>query len=89
MNSRVTRQFRAAFARLPPEVQQRARQVFRLWLRDPRHPSLHFKRAHPTLHVYSVRVGVHWRALGLMEEGTLVWFWIGSHADYDGVLSRM
>jgi hypothetical protein len=32
---------------------------------------------------------LHWRALGVREHETMVWFWIGSHADYDGMLARL
>ena len=38
--------------------------------------------------VYSVRIGRGWRALGYKTDGTtIIWFWIGSHADYDRILS--
>jgi hypothetical protein len=47
---------------------------------DPRHPSLHFKKADS---FWSVRVGLHYRALGVEAEGGILWFWIGTHADYD------
>jgi hypothetical protein len=30
-----------------------------------------------------MRVGLHYRALGLPSEAGVHWFWIGSHADYD------
>jgi hypothetical protein len=33
--------------------------------------------------MWSVRVGAHYRALGLDSDDAVVWFWIGSHADYD------
>ncbi|MGI8732837.1 MAG: hypothetical protein ACR2LM_06000 [Pyrinomonadaceae bacterium] len=33
--------------------------------------------------LWSVRVGAHYRALGLDAADSIVWFWIGSHADYD------
>jgi hypothetical protein len=31
----------------------------------------------------SVRVGAHYRALGVDAPGGVLWFWIGSHAEYD------
>ncbi len=34
-----------------------------------------------------MRVGIHYRALGVRTDDEIVWFWIGSHADYDGLLS--
>jgi hypothetical protein len=36
--------------------------------------------------VYSARVSLGWRALGLLEGDTVTWFWIGSHADYEKLL---
>jgi hypothetical protein len=39
--------------------------------------------------VYSVRVGIGWRALGLLEGDTVIWFWVGSHAEYDSILRRI
>ena len=35
------------------------------------------------------RIGRGWRALGLLESVTFTWFWIGSHADYDRLLSQL
>jgi len=43
--------------------------------------------------VFSVRVGIHWRALGYRDvelgEDTVTWFWIGSHADYDKLVAGL
>jgi len=39
--------------------------------------------------IYSVRVGMGWRALGLLEEETIYWFWIESHAEYDDFIKRL
>jgi hypothetical protein len=87
MNSRATADFWDCYARLPEKVQERARTIFRLWLKYPYHPSLHFKRVKSGGEdVWSVRVGIHWRALGLRDSDTIVWFWIGSHADYDRLI---
>lgn len=84
MKSRVTEDFLALFAKLPPEVRLRARKNYRLWQQNPSHPSLQFKRIHSKEPVYSIRVGRRWRALGLPDEDTIYWFWIGSHSEYDG-----
>jgi hypothetical protein len=35
---------------------------------------------------WSVRVGLRYRALAVETDGGLVWFWIGSHADYDALI---
>jgi hypothetical protein len=34
-------------------------------------------------------VGLGWRAVGVRDGDTMVWFWIGSHADYDRLLSEL
>jgi len=41
---------------------------------------LHFKRVK---RFHSVRVGAHFRALGVDAPDGVLWFWIGSHAEYD------
>ena len=90
MTSRTTREFRERFRKLPQAVQRQTRAAYRLWRRDLRHPSLHFKRVHSTTPIYSVRVGLAWRALALQRNrDEMVWFWIGSHADYDRMLSQL
>jgi len=89
MNSRLTEEFSALFAKLPESVQNQARKNYRLWRADPSHPSLHFKRIHSRENIYSVRVGLGWRALGLREGDTINWIWIGSHGDYDKFLKHL
>jgi hypothetical protein len=81
MNSRTTRQFRELFAALPGHVRKQARQAYRLFLQDPRHPGLHLKQVHAEPPIYSARVGISFRAVGVLDGNTVVWFWIGSHAD--------
>jgi hypothetical protein len=39
--------------------------------------------------IYSVRITKGYRALGLLEDGGITWFWIGSHADYDELISLL
>jgi hypothetical protein len=64
-------------------VRDLAEKNFQLLKADPQHPSLHLKRVGD---FWSVRVGLAHRALGIACEGGIVWFWIGSHADYERVL---
>jgi hypothetical protein len=89
VTSRTTERFRKAFRKLPPNVQRQARAAYRLWMRDPSHPSLQFKRVHAKEPIYSVWVGLGWRAVGVRSDDTVVWFWIGSHAEYDNLLSSL
>ena len=83
MKSVRTEAFRKQFQALPSEVQILARKAYELWRTDNAHPSLHFKRIHNSELVYSVRISRAYRALCLKREDRYVWFWIGSHDDYD------
>jgi len=89
LRSRTTRRFRKAFSRLPEPVKQRAREAYRRFAENPDHPGLRFKRVYPTEPIYSVRISRDYRAVGVREDDTMIWFWIGSHADYDDLISRM
>jgi hypothetical protein len=50
---------------------------------------LRFKKVHDDPPIYSARVGIAYRAAGVLDGDTVVWFWIGSHADYDKLLARL
>lgn len=89
MRSRTTQGFRKQYSKLPQEVQQRAQKSFRLWQNDPRHPSLHFKKVHPTDPIYSARVGLNYRVVGRQRNDRMVWFWIGPHDEYERILNRL
>ena len=88
MRSRRTESFHEAFAALPESVQEQARAAYRRFQTDPSHPSLRFKKVHSTEPIYSVRVSLNYRAVGVVEGGTIIWYWIGSHADYAKLLSK-
>jgi len=83
VNSELTDDFRACFAQLPERIQRLARRSYRRWKADLGHPGIDFKRVGKKSPIYSVRVGIGWRALGLMQGNTMLWFWIGPHAEYD------
>ncbi|MEP7311508.1 MAG: hypothetical protein ABI859_02905 [Pseudomonadota bacterium] len=68
---------------MPDEVRTTADKNFELLKADPRHASLHFKRIGS---VWSIRVGMQYRALGSDIEGGVLWFWIGTHAEYDKIV---
>ena len=76
------------YDQLPREIQKLADKYFQLLKQDPSHPSLHFKKIGADKHLWSVRIGAHYRALALEKPGGMVWFWIGSHSDYNSLLSR-
>lgn len=89
MTSETTREFRDRLAALPPGMRSYARRIYKRWQSDPWHPSLRFKTIHPSLPVYSVRIGLHWRAIGVMEGDRVIWFWIGSHKEYDQKIDNL
>jgi hypothetical protein len=78
--------FWEAYARLPENVRKAADKNYVLLKHDPHHPSLQLKKIG---RFRSVRVGLRYRALAVEVEGGLLWFWIGSHADYDAWLKQV
>jgi len=89
MKSRVTRDFRKCLRKLPGVVQDKADRAYALWKTDPYHRSLQFKRISQRQPIYSVRIDLNYRALGLLEEDQIYWFWIGPHSEYDALLKRL
>jgi hypothetical protein len=82
MISKLSVSFRRRLVRLPPEVQRLAFKNYKLWLRNERHASLHFKKF--KVSQWSVRVGDHYRAVGYYtDRQTFVWTWIGTHEEYN------
>ena len=88
MRSRATPRFWAAYRELPPEIKELARKAYGLFRDNPGHPSLQFKKVHEDS-IYSVRVTLGYRALGLLEDEEVTWFWIGTHAEYDRLLENL
>jgi len=68
---------------LPESIRKLADRSFELLKSDPRHPSLHLKKAG---RFWSVRVGLHHRALAVDAPDGLLWFWVGTHAEYDRLI---
>ena len=82
MSSKTLPSFWKCFERLPPDIQYMARAKYRLWREHPFHASLHFKEVRPQ--VWSIRITQKYRALGQQaDDETIVWYWIGTHDDYD------
>ena len=83
MLSHTTREFRELLSEAPEAVRAKAEAAYRLWAANPAHPSLRFKKVG---RFWSARVGAHYRALAVEATDGVVWFWIGTHADYDRLL---
>ena len=76
-------EFWACYRALPKDVQELADEKYKLLKGDPRRRSLHLKKVR---RFWSARVGLHHRVVGIDAEGEadgIVWFWIGTHGDYD------
>jgi hypothetical protein len=80
MKSSTTAEFRRLLAELPPEVRKTAHKQFRLWMHDPQHSSVRFKKVGE---MWSARVDRRHRALAIDVRGTIVWFYIGTHDGYE------
>jgi hypothetical protein len=85
MNSRTDPSFWNAYWALPERIQRTARKQYYLWLSDPHHPSVRFKKVGE---YWSARVNDDYRALAIMDEDTVIWFWIGSHKRYDRLIKN-
>ncbi len=86
MISHTNSNFWKLYKKLPLNIRETAKKQYRLFASDPYHASLHFKRVHSTRPIYSARITRNYRAVGVLEENIIVWFWIGSHDDYDRLL---
>jgi len=80
VSHRANPRFWKSYSQLPRNVQQLADSSFALLKDKPRHPSLHLKKVGQ---FWSVRVGDHYRAMGVQSPDGIIWFWIGTHAGYD------
>jgi len=83
VNHSTTNRFWDCYAALPEDVQKLADKSYELLKVDPKHPSLHFKRLGK---VWSARVGLHYRAVATEVDDGMLWFWIGTHAEYDKLI---
>jgi mRNA-degrading endonuclease RelE of RelBE toxin-antitoxin system len=89
MKSSATQTFRKRLSDLPESVREQAAKAYALWKQDPYHPSLQFKRVSQRQPIYSARISLNYRVLGLLDSGQIYWYWIGAHNEYDELLKRM
>jgi mRNA-degrading endonuclease RelE of RelBE toxin-antitoxin system len=89
LTSHVNARFRGSFAKLPKRIQEQARRAYRLSKSDPSHPGLEFKKLPPYQDIWSVRISDNYRAIGQRDGESVVWFFIGTHAEYDALLARL
>ena len=89
MISRLHPWFRRDFAKLPRSIQERARAAYRRFQADSSHPGLQFKQLHASSQLWSVRVTESYRAVGARDGDNIVWFFTGTHGEYDRLLSNL
>jgi hypothetical protein len=82
---RATPRFWRCYNELPEEIRHLADRCYQLLRADPHHSSLRLKKVG---RFWSARIGLHHRALAVERDADLVWFWIGTHADYDRLIGR-
>src|SRR5262245_43349993 len=73
----------------PEKLADEAIAEHRVFAKNRYHPSLQFKQVHPGRPIFPARVALGHRALAVRDGDDLVWFWVGSHADSDQLLSHM
>ncbi|WLA79313.1 hypothetical protein QNJ99_28355 [Bradyrhizobium elkanii] len=83
MKHSASPKFWTAYEQLPVPMRELADANFALLKRNPRHPSLQLKKIG---RFWSVRVGLRYRALAVETDEGYLWFWIGSHAEYDRLI---
>ncbi len=77
----------AAFDDLPRDIQKLAESNYKLWKEKPSHASLRFKQIHPSRPIFSFRVGLRHRTVGVQtSDDKLAWFWIGSFQQYQDLV---
>jgi len=81
--SRTRPSFWRAYAALDERVKLAARRAYQLFLQNPEHPSLRFKKLQGYETVWSVRINEQYRAVGERDGQTIEWAWIGSHNEFD------
>ena len=83
MKSQTLPSFWEGYQSLNETTRHHAKKVYRLWLENPFHPSLHFKCINRNEGIWSIRITRNYCALGIFNSDTVTWFWIGNHDDYE------
>ena len=83
MNSDTLPTFWDNYHKLDQYIKTQVKKAYYLWTENPFHPSLHFKCINRQENIWAVRVSRGYRALGVLDEDTVTWFWIGNHDQYE------
>jgi len=89
VKSHITPAFRKRLASLPRDVRRQARLAYLQFIENPRYPGLRFRQIHGSDRLVSVRISREYRAVGVrMSPDEIVWFWVGTHDEYETLLAR-
>jgi len=89
MRSLINSDFRECYRALPVEVRRDAQAAYQLFRHEPFARSLFFKEVYPKKSIWSARTALGYRVLGRrVEDDEIIWFWIGTHAEYDAWFRR-
>jgi hypothetical protein len=83
VNSVATDDFWKLYRNLPEIIRRQARKAYHLFEQNPSHPGLSFERLRSSPLFWSVRITQDYRAVGRRHEDTMIWFWIGTHSEFD------
>lgn len=85
---RASTDFWKEYRALPASIRERADKQFALLRANPRHPSLQFKKLSERSgqELWSARVTLKYRALAVKLNDDYVWFWVGEHDIYEGMI---
>lgn len=83
MVNRRVRSYRKCLEKLGVDISTELERAYALWLENPQANSLGFKLLHDVPPVGRVKIGDHYRAIMVVDGDTAVWFWVGTHEDYN------
>jgi Txe/YoeB family toxin of Txe-Axe toxin-antitoxin module len=89
VNSTTDPSFWKCYFALPKDVRDVVWKNYQLWSKDPFHNSIKFKKILSDPSVWSARCGRNHRALGVMDEDTVIWFFVGVHDEYERVIKTL
>lgn len=83
MENRRTKSYWKCLDKLGVNIDALLERTYDTWLNEPQSNGLEFTFLHDDPLVARVRVGDHYRAIMVIDGETAVWFWIGTHEDYN------
>ncbi|MEA3498102.1 MAG: hypothetical protein U9R16_03480 [Campylobacterota bacterium] len=87
MISHINLKWKKLYKKLPIDIRKTAKKQYKIFKDNPFHSSLHFKRVHSNQPIFSARININYRTIGILNnENIIIWFWIGSHDEYEKIL---